>query len=144
MIVQGKLSLSQQAVGRKYWHTFNILNAMSFVCVADSVLYLFALEIGCPQYIIPIIASFMYIGFLAMPLGKLLTAKVGAGYTIATFWTFRSLFALLSVASPFVIARFGTKAGIITLLIGTLGFFVSRSAGIVAINPVLGEITLPD
>jgi len=144
MIIQGKLSLAQQAAGRRYWHIFNILNAMSFVCVADSVLYLFALEIGCPQYIIPIIASFMYIGFLAMPLGKLLTAKIGVGYTIATFWTIRSLFALVSVASPFVVARFGTKAGIVTLLIGALGFFVSRSAGIVAINPVLGEIILPD
>jgi len=144
MIVQGKLSLKNQAKGRRYWHIFNILNAMSFVCVADSVLYLFALEIGCPQYIIPVIASFMYLGFLAMPLGKLLTARVGAGYTIAIFWTLRSLFALVSVASPFVIAEFGTKAGIVTLLLGTLGFFVSRSAGIVAINPVLGEITLSE
>lgn len=144
MIVQGKLSLAQQAEGRKYWHVFNILNAMSFVCIADSVLYLFALEIGCPQYIIPVIASFMYIGFLAMPLGKLLTARIGASYTIAFFWAFRSLFALVSVASPFVIARFGTQVGITMFLFGALGLFVSSSAGVVAINPILGEITLSD
>lgn len=144
MIVKGKLSLAQQAQGRKYWHIFNVLNAMSFVCVADSVLYLFALEIGCPRYIIPIIASFMYLGFLAMPLGKILTARIGAGYSIAFFWVFRSLFALVSLASPLVIAKFGLQAGIITLLLGTLGFFISRSAGVVAINPILGEITLPD
>ena len=144
MIIKGKLSLAQQAQGRKYWHIFNILNAMSFVCVADSVLYLFALEIGCPGYVIPIIASFMYIGFLAMPLGKMLTARIGAGYTIAFFWTFRSLFALVSVLSPFIIARYGINAGIITLLIGALGFSSFRSAGLVAINPVLGEITLPE
>ena len=143
MIVKGKLSLAQQAQGRRYWHIFNIFNAISFVCVADSVLYLFALEIGCPRYIIPIIASFMYLGFLAMPLGKILTARIGAGYSIAFFWTCRSLSALLSLASPFVIAEFGLQAGIITLLLGALGFFISRSAGVVAINPVLGEITLP-
>ena len=144
MIVKGKLSLAQQAQGRKYWHIFNILNAMSFVCVADSVLYLFALEIGCPQYIIPIIASFMYIGFLAMPLGKILTARVGAGYSLAFFWTLRSLFAAVSIASPFIIAKFGMQAGIITLLLGVLGFYISLSAGLVAVNPILGEITLPD
>ena len=143
MIVKGRLSLAQQAQGRRYWHIFNIFNAISFVCVADSVLYLFALEIGCPRYIIPIIASFMYLGFLAMPLGKILTARIGAGYSIAFFWTCRSLSALLSMASPFVIAEFGLQAGIITLLLGALGFFISRSAGVVAINPVLGEITLP-
>ncbi|MFA6716806.1 MAG: hypothetical protein WCS27_15605 [Victivallaceae bacterium] len=77
MITQDKLSLAQQAAGRKYWHIFNIFNAVSFACVADNVLYLFALEIGCPQYIIPLIASFMYIGFLAMPAGKLLVARIG-------------------------------------------------------------------
>ncbi len=144
MIIQGKLSLTQQAAGRKYWHIFNILNATSFVCVADSVLYLFALEIGCPQYIIPIIASFMYIGFLAMPLGKLLIAKTGAIRTIAIFWTLRSLFALIGATSPFVIAGFGINAGIITLLIGALGFALFGSAGIVAANPIFGEITLPE
>jgi len=144
MIVKGKLSLKQQAEGRKYWHIFNVLNATSFVCVADSVLYLFALELGCPRYIIPIIASFMYIGFLAMPLGKLLTARIGAAYAIAIFWGLRSLFALLSIASPFVIAEFGMQAGIVTLLIGALGFASFRSAGLVAVNPILGEIALPD
>jgi MFS family permease len=144
MIIQGKLSFAQQAAGRKYWHIFNILNAMSFVCVADSVLYLFALEIGCPQYLIPVIASFMYIGFLAMPLGKVLSARIGAGYTITFFWTLRSFFALISAISPFIISWFGVKAGITTLLIGSLGFFASRSAGVVAINPILGEITLPE
>ena len=144
MIIQGKLTLAQQAAGRKYWHIFNILNATSFVCVADSVLYLFALEIGCPQYIIPIIASFMYIGFLAMPLGKLLVSRTGAVTSITVFWTLRSIFAMLSVTSPFVAEYFGTEAGIAVILISTLGFFASRSAGIVPMNPLLGEITLPE
>jgi len=144
MIIQGSLSLTRQAAGRKYWHIFNILNAMSFVCVADSVLYLFALKLGCPQYIIPIIASFAYIGFLAMPLGKMLTAKKGAVTTITVFWTLRSIFALISASCPFVIAGFGIDAGIIVLLIGALGFALFGSAGVVAMNPVLGEITLSD
>ena len=117
---------------------------LPFVCVADSVLYLFALEIGCPQYIIPIIASFMYIGFLAMPLGKLLVSRTGAVTSITVFWTLRSIFAMLSVTSPFVAEYFGTKAGIAVILISTLGFFASRSAGIVPMNPLLGEITLPE
>jgi hypothetical protein len=144
MIVQGKLSLSQQATGRKKWHIFNMFNAVSFVCIADSVLYLFALEIGCPQYIIPIIASFMNLAFLVMPLGKVLSAKVGATSTIAFFWVLRSLFALIIAASPFVISWFGLSAGIVTLLVGVFGYFASRSAGLVAINPLLGEITLPE
>lgn len=144
MIIQGDLSLAQQASGRKYWHLFNIFNAASFVCVADSVLYLFALEIGCPQYVIPIIASFMYIGFLAMPLGKLLVAKTGAVMTITICWTLRNCFILISLASPFIVSRFGIKAGVVVILISTFGFFSSRSAGIVAVNPILGEITLPE
>jgi MFS family permease len=144
MIIQGKLSLAQQAAGRKYWHIFNILNATAFACAADNVLYLFALEIGCPQYIIPLIASFMYIGFLAMPAGKLLVAKIGAAYSVTVFWILRSFFALLSALSPFFIAAFGINAGIIALLVGALGFFLCRSAGIVAVNPLLGEFTLPE
>ncbi|MDD5599964.1 MAG: hypothetical protein PHV82_18615, partial [Victivallaceae bacterium] len=144
MIIQGKLTLAQQAAGRKYWHLFNIFNATTFACAADNVLYLFALEIGCPQYIIPVIASFVYIGFLAIPLGKLLVAKVGASYSVTIFWGLRSFFALISAASPFLISAFGTEAGIITLLGGGLGFYFCTSAGIVAVNPLLGEITLPE
>ena len=144
MIIQGNLSLAQQAAGKKYWHIFNILNATSFVCVADSVLYLFALEVGCPQYIIPIIASFMYIGFLAMPFGKMLVSRIGAAMSITVFWTLRSSFALISVTSPFIADELGIKAGIVVILASTLGFFAFRSAGIVAVNPIVGEITLPD
>ncbi|MDD5728201.1 MAG: hypothetical protein PHV59_06535 [Victivallales bacterium] len=144
MIVQGKLSLAQQIRGRKYWHIFNLFNAASFVCVADSVLYLFALKIGCPQYVIPIIASFMYIGSLAMPLGKLLAARNGVSKTVTIFWILRNIFALISVTSPFIIHKFGIKAGTLTILISALGFFSFRSAGVVAINPLLGEISIPE
>lgn len=144
MIIEGKLSLAQQAAGKKYWHLFNILNATTFACAADNVLYLFALEIGCPQYIIPVIAAFAYIGFLAMPIGKLFVARIGASCSVTLFWALRSLFALISAVSPFFVSAFGTEAGIIALLGGGLGFYLCTSAGLVAINPLLGEITLPE
>ncbi|MFA6716805.1 MAG: MFS transporter [Victivallaceae bacterium] len=41
-------------------------------------------------------------------------------------------------------SAWGIQAGIAVLLIGAFGFFLCRSAGIVAINPLLGEITLPE
>ena len=139
MIISGNLSLAEQAMGRKYWHIFNMLNAASFVCVADNVLFLFALELGCPSYLIPVLASFMYLGFLAMPLGKALTARVGAAYSISFFWIMRNVFALLTAAAPFLLV-WDKRAAIAVVMLGSLGFYASRSAGVVSINPVIGEI----
>ncbi len=142
MIISGELSLAQQRTSRKWWLVFNMLNAASFVCVADNVLYLFAIEMGCPQYILPIIASFMYIGFMAMPLGKLLTARIGATYSISFFWISRNLFALFTASAPWVMElTHSAWAGIAVVLTGAFGFYASRSAGVVSMNPVMGEIT---
>lgn len=141
MIISGDLTLAQQQSGRRLWIVFNMLNAASFVCIADNVLYLFVLQMGFPQYILPVIASFMYIGFLAMPLGKLMCARVGATATISFFWVLRNAFGLLTASAPLVMYYTSQWAGIAVILVGALGFFASRSAGVVAMNPVLGEIS---
>ncbi len=141
MILAGPLSPERQAASRSNYNKFNFINGFSYMCLGETVIILFAVRINCPDALVAALGAMMYFGFLLLPLGKIVTARVGAAQSQATFWVLRNMAALL-VASTSLLVYFGfqrTAMGI--LLLGAFLFYGFRAAGVVMSQPLLGEIS---
>jgi MFS family permease len=143
LIPNEKITLKDQRRGQNYYMTFSIFNALSFICLADSLLILFALKMGCPDYLVAVFGAFMYLGNIAMFLGKYMMGRIGAARTITLFWIFRNIFGLILASAPFFATHISPLAGMAVLISSSLLFYLCRSAGALAMQPLLGEITIP-
>jgi len=143
LIIDKKITLKDQKQGQNFYMIFSIFNALSFICLADSLLILFALKMGCPDYFVAILASFMYLGNASMFVGKYMMGKMGATKTIALFWILRNAAGLVAASAPFFSDQISPLVGMGVLTISSLCFYLFRSAGVMALTPLLGEITFP-
>ncbi len=141
MIRPDKLTPEQQLRSRRMFMKFCLLNGFSYMCLGDTVILLFAVKIHCPDVLIAILGAMVYVGFLMMPLGKIMTARLGAAQSLASFWILRNVSALLAAsASVFtVLGLHGIAMGV--LLSGAFLFYGFRAAGTVMGTPLIGEIT---
>jgi hypothetical protein len=137
-----KLTTKEQSKDRNYFSRFNIFNAISFCCLGENILYLFALALGSPAYIITILGSLMFIGNIGMPVGKKMISSYGATGTLWRVWVVRNLAGAFIATAPFS-AKISPALGIATILIGAMIFYLSRSAGIVTTQAIYHEITTP-
>lgn len=144
MITNEKITLKDQRGSQNLYMTFSIFNAFSFICLADSMLILFALKMGCPDYLVAMFGAFIYLGNSAMFLGKHMMGKIGAGKTIIVFWVLRNMAGFILASAPFFSNYISPSTGIAVLIVGSMLFYLCRSAGSLAMQPLLGEITLPD
>lgn len=141
MIINGVLTPAQQAASRLNYLCFNAMNGFSYMCLGDTVIILLAVRLDCPNVIIAVLGAMVYFGFLLLPLGKIVTARVGAAQSQAIFWVMRNIAALLVGATP-VLVYFGwQEAALIQLIIGAFLFYGFRAAGVVMGQPLIGEIT---
>ncbi len=141
MIIQGELSERQRLDSQKNWNIFNLFNGFSYMCLGDTVIILFAVQLGAPEYFISLIGSMIYFGFLLLPLGKIVTARVGAARSQSIFWYLRNG-ATMMVASCALwhLLGFDVFKGVL-LLLGSFLFYGFRAAGVVMSQPLIAEIT---
>lgn len=144
MIVTGKLDYSQQEKSRRNYLLFTFINGVSFTCMADNVLVLYALKCGCPSYFIAVILSFNFWCNLFMILGKYLISRNGAARTFSAAWLGRNFSSLITASSPFVTMWVSDMLGLIVLAVGVFGFFAFKATGLAAHPPLIGEITTPN
>ena len=144
MIIKGNLSPSQQDEGRRCFDKFNFINGLSYICVGETIIVLFAIKLNCPDYCIAILGSFFFLSNFCMPLGKLLMARLGAVKTVAYCWRLRNLSILLVAAAPLMI-WLGVPQGVQwVIMIGAFAFYACRSIGMIGSQPIMGEITTAD
>ncbi|MDR0932800.1 MAG: MFS transporter [Victivallales bacterium] len=142
MIQNQPLTKEQRAKSQTNYNIFNLINGLSYMCLGETVLILLAVRLGCPDYIIAILGAIQYLGYVLLPLGKNVTAKVGAARTQSVFWIARNTAALLVASSAFVSATFGDlTSSTILLLCGAFLFYGFRAAGAVMAQPLIGDIT---
>jgi len=144
MIFNDKISNKDRRQGQRLYGVFSICNAVSYICLADSIFILFALKMGCPDYVVAILTSFMYLGNLSMFLSRKLIGRFGAARTISIFWLTRNMAGMLTASAPYLALHVSHSAGIASLIFGALIFYFSRSGGVLAIQPIIGEITFPE
>ena len=140
MIIDRKLNLSEKASARKKYLFFTFTSGISYFCLADNIIILFALKLGCPDYFVAIIASFAYLGLIMIIFGKFLVRWLGAVNTQGLTWLARNLFGLLAASAPLWLAL-SPLLSMAVLTMGVFGFQACRGAGIVSGQPIIGEIT---
>lgn len=140
MILNRPLTPAEMRVSQRYYNLYSAVNGMSYMCLGETVLILFALRLGCRDAVISVLGAMIYVGFLFLPLGKLMTARTGAVRSQADFWVMRNVSSLLiAAAAPAV--RFGYhRLAVFLLIFGAFLFYGFRAAGVVMFQPLAGEI----
>ncbi len=141
MIIKGSLSLSQQEAGRRNFDRFNFTNGLSYICLGETIIILFAIKLGSPDYCIAILGSLFFMSNFCMPLGKLLMARMGAIKATSLCWLLRNVAILLVAAAPFIGWLFAPQAATFAIIAGAFAFYACRSIGVTGMQPVMGEIT---
>lgn len=136
-----KLTAEQKISGQKKYLWFTRINSISFGCLAESTLILYAIKNGADDFLIGMITSFAFLTMPMMFLGKGMIKRMGAAKTYGISWILRNSSALLLIFVPAAIARFSAEMGLVLLCLGALGFYGFRSMGITANTPLIGEIT---
>ena len=144
MIVDRELSYEEKLRGQKQYKVFTGFNALSYICIADNVLLLFALSAGCPDYLAAILASFPYLGFIFIFAGKYSTGRCGASNSIGFFWLLSNLAVFVIAISPMVKKWGGGQLWLAALLGGAFLFYSCRAAGAVSMQPLVGEVAFKD
>lgn len=108
--------------------------------VFGTVFVLFLNKMGLPKSKIGFILSlFPFCGILALFVSQWV-AKTGVRKVFITFWGLRQISIAAFLISPFIINRYGLKAGFIFVSITIMGFAICRSFGEMAYYPWMQEV----
>ncbi len=142
MICNVPLTREQQLKGQKLLHRFNLLNGFSYMCLGETIIILFAVKLDCPNTMIAVLGALQQFAFIMMPLGKWVTARIGAAQSQGTFWICRNIAALV-VASAAVWEAMGMhQTAQMAILTGAFSFYGFRAAGVVMSKPLAGSFTV--
>jgi len=141
MICKGPLTPAQLESSQRNYHIFSLVNGLSYMCLGETVLILLAVRLDCPDYIVSTLGAMIYFGFLLLPLGKVVTARVGAAKSQSIFWVARNAAALLVALSALVSISGMPRTATALLLAGAFFFYGFRAAGVVMSQPLVGNIT---
>lgn len=139
-----KLSLQEKKSGQKNYLTFCTMNGLSMAFLAETTLMLYALKIGIPDYIVAVVASFIFLGTFFVIAGRHLIKFIGTTKTASLSWYMRNLFGVFTALAPVLMAYYSPFLGVVILLIGAFGFYSFRGIGMAALLPIVGEITAED
>lgn len=141
MIYDHPLAPEQQQRSQRNMHCFNVINGISYMCLGETVLILLAVKLHSPDVVIAALGSMIYFGFLLLPLGKIVTARIGAAKAQSRFWVYRNL-AALAIASATIWNHFGLNLlAELIMVAGAFMFYGFRAAGVVMSQPLIGDIT---
>ena len=142
MIINGKLSLSQQETGKKKILLFSFLNGIALTCITGNILSLYLLRIGCTDSVVAIISSFGYLATLFAFIGKGAIAKLGASATLRSAWIVCGIAAISLSLIPMVFYLDKSKPLIMLLItLITFIFYVFKAIGTASTQPLMGEYT---
>jgi len=143
MILNRPLTPEEMRTSQRFYNLYSAVNGMSYMCLGDTILILFALRLKCHDAVISALGAMVYVGFLFLPLGKWMTARTGAVRSQADFWVLRNI-ASLFIAAAAPLAACGWRGPAVFLLVaGSLVFYGCRAAGIVMSQPLIGEVCPP-
>ncbi len=144
MILNRLLTREEKVISQRNYNRYCAVNGMSYMCLGETVLILFAVRLGCPDTVVAVLGAMIFFGFLLLPLGKWMTARVGAARSQADFWICRNIAALL-VAGAAPMAVFGSHiAAQAMIVLGAFLFYGFRAAGVVMSQPLVGEFCDPE
>lgn len=144
MILDRPLTAGERrdSVRNLYKHT--CINGSAYACVGEAMMILLAVNLGCPDSVSAAIGAMVYVGFACLPLGRIVTARIGAALCSSVFWMIRNVCALFIASAFFWVKAGHPTIGTITILLGAFGFYGCRSAAVVIQQPLVGEFALEE
>ena len=140
MICNRPLNPQEMASSQRNYLLYNGVNGASYMCLGETVLILFAVKLHSPDSVIAILGGMIFFGFLLLPLGKPMTARVGAAQTQADCWVMRNIAALIVAAAAPVSIFVSELLATVMIVLGAFLFYGFRAAGVVLSQPLVGEI----
>ena len=141
MILEHELTPEQRRRSQRNINAFNAVNGLSYMCVGETIMILLSLKLGFSDVVSAVLGGMIFFGFLLLPLGKIVSARVGGARGQAVFWVARNAAALV-VASAALWQRLGmTRLALACLVGGAFLFYGFRAAGVVMVQPLLGDIS---
>lgn len=144
MILDRPLTAKERAKSQRNMYSFNAVNGLSYMCLGETVIILLAVKTGSPDAVVAILGAMIYFGFLLLPLGKTVTARIGAARSQASFWVARNIAALLVASAPVWYVLGAPGASVSAMILGAFLFYGFRAAGVVMSQPLVGDISTED
>ncbi len=141
MICKGPLTPAQLASSQRNYYAASLINGLAYMCLGETVLGLVAVQLNCPDYIVSALGAMVFFGFLLLPLGKMVTARVGAARSYSVFWLARNAAALLVSLAALAGISGRPSTAMALLLTGAFFFYGFRAAGVAMSQPLVGNIT---
>ncbi|MBB6481489.1 MFS transporter [Spirochaeta isovalerica] len=143
--MDGYYSPEEKKTGRFWWLAFSVINTFSFQFLAGNVIILFIIRLGASKTMVGIVSSFFYISYFIMPLGRILSLRLGMARAFTLAWMVRYIAISPILITPFI--AMSDKPGSLDtalwiVVCGYLGFQMFRGAGLVSYSPLLTEISM--
>lgn len=135
------LSGAEKRRGRRIFNAFAVVNSFSFLLLSGNMITLFALRLGASSALIGVLASFPYVAFFFMVLGKRLVRRFGVVKLFGHAWLVRYVLMLPAVAIPAVAALVNPGAALGLLVVCTLGFHAARGVGMIGESPTMAALS---
>lgn len=124
---------------------FSFVNTFAFQFLAGNVVLLFLIRLGANNALVGLVASFFNLSYFIMPVGRLLSRKIGIVRGFVSAWFVRYLVAIPLIVAPLVAQAMPESGGKVVALwmvvAGYLFFQLVRGAGLVGFSPMLTEVS---
>ena len=137
------LTLAERKRGKRFYYTYALFNSFSYAALAEAVVILMLLRLGGTAAWVGAVTAMAYATLPFMALGYRLVRRLGVSRNAGLCWTIRSACAGFMIAAPWAQQQLGGSAGLWFVLLGALGFFTARAAGMVSFTGIVTELTTP-
>ena len=139
-----RLTQAQKRKAQQGFIYFATINALSYALLAESVLVLFALQLGATDFHIGLLSSYVHLTMVFVLLGKVMVTRWGAARTYSSCWFLRNLTAGTFILAPWIWVHVSHGLGLIFLMAASFIFFIFRAMGLSAENVLINDITSLD
>jgi MFS family permease len=134
------LSPSELERGRRSFFAVLVLNTISFPLISGNIITLFALRLGAANTLVGLLASFIYVSYVFLLVGRVLIRRYGAVRLWGIFYRLRCL-AMIPILFTPVLASQGMYTGAFALVIVSVGSFnMFRGVALTSDNPIVSEL----
>ncbi len=130
------LTAEQRQRGRTRLLWFGFFNSLSFTLLTGNMISLYLLRLGASNSLIGVIASFSYVAFFMLFVGRALVPRVGVIRLFAWAWLYRYIVFIPVLLAPVFLINGSRPVVFFMVGGGVLGFHIARGIGLVANTPL--------
>ncbi len=130
------LTTDQRQAGRTRLLWFGFFNSLSFTLLTGNMISLYLIRLGASNSLIGVIASFSYVAFFMLFVGRALVPRVGVIRLFAWAWLYRYIVFIPVLLAPVFLINGSSRLVFFMVAVGVLGFHIARGIGLVANTPL--------